>query len=216
MRARALLVLLAGLAGCATPSTRGTGPLSYRFPEAFTASQVVEVEQGGTRLQFLASVRRDGPDCRVTLFDPVFSVPLVEARLEGGKASEELLAPGPRPGDGRRLVQLLAEVFGRAYPEREGEAEATTIIGAVHLAGLPPPEQACRLPAQIQLLPRPGLVVRVRTVEGGGGGGGTALMGATWPPGSVAFGGERRPCVATVRGPWSRTSSEMEGIRSVV
>jgi hypothetical protein len=162
----AALAALAGLAlGCAGVGSRGAAP-PYRFPTDFRASQVVALEEPGGRHELIASVRRSGDEHQVTLFDPVFAVPLLSARAQGGEVSEELLAPGPRPGDGKRLAELLRDVFGRDYVERGGTAEASGWSGRARLSGLPPGSAACRFPAEIEMVPRIGQVrVRVRTLD---------------------------------------------------
>ena len=167
MTARAVVAAAAALGlGCAGAGTHGAGPVPYRFPPAFRASQVVTVQQAGEPHELIASVRRSGDEQDVTLFDPVFAAPLLSARIRGGEVSEELLAPGPRSGDGKRLAELLREVFGREYAERGGAAEAGGRAGVARLAGLPPEPAGCRFPAEIEFIPRVGdLRVRVRTLD---------------------------------------------------
>ncbi|HYD39813.1 MAG TPA: hypothetical protein VEB43_03205 [Anaeromyxobacter sp.] len=151
---------------CASAGARGPGAQEYRFPRAFAASQVVAVNAGGERREFIASVRRSGAAHEVTLFDPVFAAPVLTARAEGRAVTEELLAPGPRAGDGVRLVKLLRDVFARRYAERGGEAEAGGWTGRVRLTGLAPEPGPCRFPAEIELAARGGAgSVRVRTLE---------------------------------------------------
>lgn len=170
MTRRALVLALAAsataAAGCA--GARGAGTSPYRFPPAFQASQVVTVVEPGGRHEFIASVRRSAEGGEVTLFDPVFSVPLLVARTRGGEASEELLAPGPRPGDGKRLAELLRDVFGGEYALRGADAQAGVAGASVRLTGVPPEGTPCRFPASIQVAPRLGGVrVEARTVDVG-------------------------------------------------
>lgn len=169
-RSLELALLVAGVAsavgavGCA--GVQGTGAVTYRFPQALRASQVVVLEREGQRHEFIASVRRAGADVEVTLFDPVFAIPLLHARAQGGEVSEELLAPGPRPGDGKRLAGLLRDVFSRGYAEAGGAARADGWMGKVRLAGLPAEPGECRFPQEIELRPRAGgAVVQVKTLD---------------------------------------------------
>src|SRR5512147_3182559 len=130
LRSSAPPFLAAALAlACAGPGTHGAGGAPYRFPAVFQVSQVVTVEEPNGKHELIASVRRSQDGLRVSLFDPVFNVPLLSAQVERGEVSEELLTPGPRPGDGKRLAGLLAEVFSRRYDERGGAAEATGRVG---------------------------------------------------------------------------------------
>jgi hypothetical protein len=169
-RALELALLLAGVAGaagvCACAGAQGAGAITYRFPQELRASQVVVLESEGERHEFIASVRRAGADVEVTLFDPVFAVPLLHARAQGGEVTEELLAPGPRPGDGKRLAGLLRDVFSRGYAETDGAARADGWMGKVRLAGLPAEPGECRFPEEIELRPRAGgAVVQVKTLD---------------------------------------------------
>jgi hypothetical protein len=163
---RSAVAAAAALAfGCAGAGAEGPGAARYRFPTAFRATQVVAMEEPGGRHELIASVRRSGDEEEVTLFDPIFGVPLLNARARRGEVSEEILAPGPRPGDGKRLAELMRDVFSRDYAERDGAAEARGWTGTARLSGLPP-EAACRFPAEIEIIPRMGQVrVRVRTVD---------------------------------------------------
>ncbi len=157
---------LALATACAGPGLRGPGAAEYRFPRMFAASQVVAVTAGGERMEFIASVRRSGDVHEVTLFDPVFAAPVLTARAAGREVSEQLLAPGPRAGDGVRLVRLLRDVFARSYAERGGEAEAGGWTGRVRLTGLAPEPAPCRFPAELALAARGGAgSVRVRTLD---------------------------------------------------
>jgi len=152
--------------GCAGAPARPAGAVPYRFPPAFAASQVVTIEGVGEPREMIASVRRDGDEYEVTLFDPVFQAPLLAARAGAGGVSEELLAPGPRPGDGKRLLELLREVYGQEYAEQEGTAQAQGRSGRALLAGLNGTGGACRFPAEIEIAPRGGPVrVTVRTTD---------------------------------------------------
>jgi hypothetical protein len=171
--ARVLSLAAMVASGCAGVAARPAGT-TYRFPVAFEASQVVTIDAGGERREVIASVRRAGDDYQVTLFDPVFQVPLLGAAASGGKVTEELLAPGPRPGDGKQLLELLREVYGQDYAERAGAAVAQGRSGRTTLAGLPPAGGACRFPREIAITPRLGAMrfaVRTTDVACGEGGG---------------------------------------------
>ncbi|HVO17976.1 MAG TPA: hypothetical protein VMU15_01890 [Anaeromyxobacter sp.] len=165
---RALLAAaaLAAAPGCAGAPVRPAGAVSYRFPRAFEGSQVVTILGAGERREMIASVRRAGDDYEVTLFDPVLQVPLLAARARAGVVTEELLTPGPRPGDGKRLVELLREVYGQEYGESDGAALAQGRSGRARLTGLPPGGGPCRFPREIEIAPRTGAVrVAVRTTD---------------------------------------------------
>lgn len=154
------------LAACAGPGAGRPGRAEYSFPRAFEASQLVAVTAGGERRELLASVRRSGDDLQVTLFDPVFAVPVLSARAQGRTITEERLAPGPRAGDGVRLVRLLRDVLSRRYAEGAGTPEAGGWAGRVRLSALPPATTPCRFPAEIEVAPRgSGTIVRVRTLD---------------------------------------------------
>jgi hypothetical protein len=163
-----ILSALAVLLGCAgAPARPGAGSV-YRFPRAFEASQVVTLEAGGERREVLASLHRAGADYEVTLFEPVFSAPLLTASARGEALHEELLMPGPRPGDGTRLLALLRDVYGRAYPlDGAGRAEVRGELGRYELSGLAAAPAACPFPDRIEIAPRLGPRVAVRTVEVG-------------------------------------------------
>lgn len=164
---RGTLAASAALAlACAGAAPR-PGERTYRFPEAFEATQVVTVALDSGPQEALASVRRRGADYEVTLFEPTFAAPLLTAAARGGAVSEELLVAGPRRGDGLRLVKLLADVFGRAYRAgADGRGEARGSLGAYALDGLPGPGP-CAFPAAVDVSPTLGLGphVHARTVD---------------------------------------------------
>jgi len=164
---RAAAALLALAAACATVPA---GPGGWAFPASFDANQVVRIEGRDGSWELVASLRRRGDDYEVTLFDPVFSAPVLTASLRGGQASERVLAPagaGVRPGDGERLVETLREIYGERYPAEEGGRTAAGSL-RVHtaLSGIAG-EAGCRFPGAIEIRPRAGPVERleVRTIE---------------------------------------------------
>ena len=165
-RAPLAAAALAAALGCAGARVPPAGAVSYRFPRAFEGSQVVAIEGAGERREMIASVRRAGDDYEVTLFDPVLQVPLLTARARGRVVTEEFFTPGPRPGDGKRLVELLREVYGQEYRESAGAALAQGRSGQARLAGVPPGGGPCRFPREIEIAPRVGAVrVAVRTTD---------------------------------------------------
>ena len=152
--------------GCAGLSHGSAG---YAFPSHFDVTQVVTVapERGETR-EFVGSVRRAGGDFVVTLFDPVFEVPLLTASYRAGRVTEETHAPGLESGQGRRLVELLRDLYGQHYSVvDDGGTAVGTDDASYRLVGIPGPGSSCRFPLAIEILPRKGMGPRVsvRTVD---------------------------------------------------
>jgi len=152
--------------GCAGLSQGSAG---YVFPSHFEVTQVVTMapERGETR-EFVGSVRRAGGDFVVTLFDPVFSFPLLTASYQAGRVTEEAHAPGLESGQGRRLVELLRDVYGQRYSVVDEGGTAAGAGGASYgLVGIPGPGSSCRFPLAIEILPRKGMGPRVsvRTLD---------------------------------------------------
>jgi hypothetical protein len=163
-RARALLPVAAAaaLAGCA--GARPAGPV-WSFPEAFDATQAVSVRGAGPARDLVASLRRRGGDYEVTLFDPIFGAPLLSAARRGGQVSIEASGPAAgREAEARRLVEVLADVYGGAYPApRGGASEGRAGRLAVRLSGVAP-RDGCPFPERVDVSAR-GVSVEVRTLD---------------------------------------------------
>ncbi len=161
----ASVLLLAGCAGASHELGAGT---HYAFPDEFDVTQAVTVASSSddTR-EVLASLRRRAGDYDVTLFDPVFAVPVVTASLHGGVAHEEVLAPGVPAGQGKRLVSLLSTLYGSTFPlPRAGSSEAASGGFSFRLGEIVD-GAACPFPAVIDVSPRLGRwpTLHVRTLE---------------------------------------------------
>jgi hypothetical protein len=164
VRASAAALFLA-LAACAGAPHGGRS--AYTFPEAFDATQAVTVTLEGRTQELIASLSRRGRDFDVTLFDPVFSFPVLTASSRAGVASEVRHTDAVPRGGGERLVQLLAAVYEARYARTEAAGGKAT-AGAMQLTleGLAN-EAACQFPATIEVSSRigDGPHVRVVTVE---------------------------------------------------
>jgi hypothetical protein len=145
---------------------RGTAAIKKAKTTAMErATRTRNLQKHIRRLQ-TESLRRRGPDVEVTLFDPVFSFPLLSSSLRAGVASEVRHAEAVPAGYGTRLVEILASVYGARYaPEDGGGAVATTTGWRYRLEALGP-DPTCRFPAAIELSPRfGGPHMRARTVD---------------------------------------------------
>jgi len=154
---------LAGLALACAHVPREERP-PFAFPRAFDANQAVTVRMEGDTRELLASLRWRGGDLDVTLFDPVFAVPLLHASSRGGAVQVETLQAGPREDVARRLVELLGELYAQPFratgPDR---AEARSRHYAFRLEGVRA-QGGCVFPDAIEVAPRSGPDVRVRVV----------------------------------------------------
>lgn len=166
MRRAAPLAAVVGLlaAGCAAVPLAGS--TAWSFPARYEANQLVTADLGDARHDLVASVRRDGGDVEVTLFDPALAVPILAARLHGGEAEETRWVEAVPAGYGERLVRLLADLHASPYrvsPDGEGEGRAGGVRFRVgDFAGEPP----CRFPRRVEVLPRgPGPRIRVETLD---------------------------------------------------
>jgi hypothetical protein len=133
----------------------------------FDATQAVTVTLEGREQELIASLSRRGRDLEVTLFDPIFSLPVLTASSHGGIASEIRHTDAIPPGKGERLVELLVTVYEARYAAGwTGTAEATTATMRFLLDGLAD-EGACRFPGTVEVSPRfgGGPRVRARTLE---------------------------------------------------
>ncbi len=145
------------------------GP-AFAFPGAFDANQLVEIRTAGETREVLASLRRRGGDFDVTLFDPVFAVPLLSASSRGGAVHVEAgPAPGrgPGPEEATQLLSLLADLYGRTF-RAAGADRFETSSGRFRfgLVGVRP-RDGCPFPDRIEVSPRLGSAVhlRVDTIE---------------------------------------------------
>jgi hypothetical protein len=153
------------MASCARVQ-RG-GDAGYAFPEAFDATQAVTVKLEDREHELIASLSRRGRDLEVTLFDPVFSFPVLTASSRANVASEIRHTDAVPQGKGERLVELLAAVYGARYARgAAGTAEASTATMRFRLEGLPDAGD-CRFPGAVEVAPRlgGGPRVRARTLE---------------------------------------------------
>lgn len=151
-------------AGCAAVPIAGS--TEWSFPPRYEANQLVSVDLGDSRHDLVASVRRDGGDVEVTLFDPALAVPLLAARLHDGEAEETRWVEVVPAGQGERLVRLLADLHAAPYrvaPDGEGERTAGGVRFRVGgFTGEPP----CRFPRRVEVIPRgPGPRIRVETLD---------------------------------------------------
>jgi hypothetical protein len=150
-------------------------PGGYAFPESFTVTQIVTVDQGRTgSLEFLASLRRVDDDYEVTLFDGALQVPLMTASSRSGAASVQVMAAGLDGAFGLRLLSLLQDLYRRDFPASvEGRTENDAGAFAVRLDGLPRWPSPCRFPSTIEIMPHragdPRLLVRTVDVSCGPG-----------------------------------------------
>jgi len=156
--AGALAALVA--AGCAGPRATGSG---FAFPDAFEANQLVTVRTGDETRELLASLRRAGEDHEVTLFDPVFAVPLLSASTRGG--SFTVHGPrGPGADDVARLLALLGDLYDRSYrPAGADRFEAKSGMFTFRLFGVSS-RGSCSFPDRIEVEPRVGSAVHLDVV----------------------------------------------------
>jgi hypothetical protein len=153
------------MAACARVQ-RG-GDAGYAFPEAFDATQAVTVKLEDREHELIASLSRRGGDLEVTLFDPIFSFPVLTASFRGGVASELRHSEAVPAGNGERLAELLVAVYEARYQARAaGAAESATATMRFRLEDLPD-AGPCRFPGTVEVAPRLGAGphVRARTLE---------------------------------------------------
>jgi hypothetical protein len=167
---RRLCTAAALLAAACAGAPRGRpGQEEYGFPEAFEVTQVVTLASGDERREMLASLRRQGGDYEVTLFDPAFAVAILSASRRAGVVSEEPFAQGVRPGDGKRLVDMLVRLYAEVFPApRGGVTAATSGAFSYRLSAIPDAGSHCRFPGLIAIGPRLGATgprIDARTVE---------------------------------------------------
>lgn len=165
-RTAPLAGLVVGLLAVGCAGVPLAGSTEWSFPARYEANQLVMADLGDSRHDLVASVRRDGGDVEVTLFDPALAVPILAARLHDGEAEETRWVEAVPAGYGERLVRLLADLHASPYPvspDGEGERSAGGVRFRVgDLAGEPP----CRFPRRVEVVPRgPGPRIRVETLD---------------------------------------------------
>jgi hypothetical protein len=158
--ARSAAALVAALAlGCAHAGASGA---AFAFPAAFDANQLVTIQTGGETRELIASLRRRGADYDVTLFDPVFAVPILSASARDGAVRVEGGAGGLGADRAEQLLSLLADLYGRTFratgPDR---FEARSRRFAYALAGVRP-RDGQPFPDVIEVASRGGPEVRLR------------------------------------------------------
>jgi hypothetical protein len=152
-------------AACAT-GQRGATSSSWRFPQAYRATQVVTVFMPDAPLDFLASVTRSGSHLEVVLFDPALQVPLVSARRGDGPATETIHLQGVPGGNGLRLVALLEGLHLLEFAPGDGARLAATGGGWRFMLSEFPPAPSCRFPRLIEVEPvMMGPRIRVETTD---------------------------------------------------
>lgn len=158
-RAAPLLAALA--AACAHAPPPGA---PFAFPDAFEANQLVEIATADGRREVVASLRRRGADFEVTLFDPVFTIPLLSASTRGGDLRVEGSAPGLPEDAGPQLLALLADLYGRTFRAVGADRlEARSRRFAYALLGVRP-RDGCPFPDRIEVSPRRGAALHLRVV----------------------------------------------------
>lgn len=171
MRALAsALALVLAAAGCAGLRGGARGA-EWSFPLRYEANQAVSVTTGGEQRDLVASVRRDGAEIEVTLFDPALAVPVLSGWQRAGAIGEQRHVDSIPSGYGERLVRLLADLHGRTFDvtdARDGEARGFGVRYRIEgLSG----EAGCRFPRLIEVTPSgPAPRVRVETLDFGCGG----------------------------------------------
>jgi hypothetical protein len=166
VRRRAALAL-ASLAACAT-APRG-GP-DWSFPDAFEATQVVEVHGERGNQVLLASVWRDAGRFEITFLDPVLQTPLVSARVVGGAFVEERFVDFPMtPSDVEALLRDVAALH-ESQSIRMGASGGSVRLGRWKVTLSPPAGgDACPFPERINLRidgrPLPWIAVRTLDVR---------------------------------------------------
>lgn len=162
--AAAASILLASL-GCAGVP-RGQGAVAWTFPARYEANQIVTVDSGDTRREFLASVRRSRGDVEVTLFDPALAAPLIAGRMREGAAEETRYAAGIPPGYGVQLVRMLADLHGARFPIGADGAGEAGGVGVRYRVRSLSADYRCRFPEVIEVTPRArGPRIHVATID---------------------------------------------------
>jgi hypothetical protein len=165
-RLACLPVALLLLQGCAHPA-RPAGATAWAFPASYQATQIVTVALPEGPRDFLASVSRAGARLEVVLFEPSLQIPLLSASGGDGPASETVYLEGIPPGQGRRLVELLASMHATDFEAGDGGDAASGRRGGFRflLEGLDP-SSPCRFPRLVVVRPPAGAPeIRVQTID---------------------------------------------------
>ena len=121
---------------------------------------MITVEQEGERHQFLASVRRKGPDYEFVLLDPVIQRPLVEAGYRAGEWTERSNLPEGVEFPARELFGAIRQLFEAQCFSREEDGLGFR-SDRFRFSFVEPSPGSCSFPASIGMRPRLGDAVRV-------------------------------------------------------
>lgn len=140
------------------------------FPDSFGLTQIIHVEQGENRLDFIASLRRQGDEYQLAMLDPAVQIPLYVAHTEGGKLVETKPLPPEAKDMGGMLIGSLSELFGaRSFvrrPATDGTGDAFFFRNRRFEFEATPwsMEGECPFPAQIRMRTRGGPDLRVTAI----------------------------------------------------
>lgn len=159
LAALAMSMSILALTGCAHAPR--ADQVALAFPADFSLLQVVRVEQGEVKMDFLASLRRRGGALALTMLDPVLQRPIYEAHGEGDGIVETRPLPEEARGLGAMLFEALRRLFEAEAFERAGgalvfEGERFRFEFEPWDAGA-----ACPFPAEIRMRARGGPPLRV-------------------------------------------------------
>ena len=158
--ALAISMSILALSGCAHGGRANAVALG--FPADFSLLQVVAVEQGEVKMDFLASLRRQGEAFELSMLDPVLQRPIYEAHTDArGRLVETRPLPDEARGLGAMLFESLRRFFAAEAFERAGEA--LVFRGDRFLFEFEPWDAgaACPFPAEIRMRTRGGPAMRV-------------------------------------------------------
>lgn len=153
-------------AGCAL-SPRAPGRTTWTFPPRYRALQVVSVALPDGQRDFLASVIRADHRIDVVLFEPALMVPLISASGGDRPASEIVFLEGIPPGQGVRLVHLLATMHSIIFDIREGPTTTGARAGFRFTLKDFESVAGCRFPRVVEVDPAmggPAILVRITDV----------------------------------------------------
>ena len=160
----AAALLAAHAAACAHAPPPGA---PFAFPDAFDANQLVEIATADGTREVVASLRRRGGDFEVTLFDPVFTVPLLSASTRGGDVRVDGSAPGLPEDAAPQLLALLQDLYGRTFRaagadrlEARSRRFAYALVGVRARDGCPFPDSV-----EVSRRGRADLHLRVVTID---------------------------------------------------
>lgn len=150
-----MLTALLALGACAH-GTNASERQAIAFPDDFSLIQVVAVEQGETRMDFFASLSRQGDDLTLAMLDPVLQRPIYEAHTSGGEFTETRPLPEEARGLGAMLFDALRQLFTATELDRADDV--LRFEGDRFLFELTPwdPNAACPFPSEIRMRARRG------------------------------------------------------------